>query len=387
MLKPDIDWILAQALKIIPPLFVILFLFFLTYRYLYRPDVFFDTDFCNYWIAGSLAMAGEPTAVFDFSRLKAFGEEAGGIHMDIPWFNTPIFLMLLLPLSLVPYHIALFLWLLTTMCGYLVIIRHLAPSAQSIWLALAFPSALFNISYGQSGFLSVIFLGGGLVLLGRSPIVSGIFFGLMTYKPHFALLIPIALAAGRCWETLGAMIMTCGILLAGTVLLFGIDVWGAFFQNIPLILNGLKGGLISTSSTIPLWKMPTVFSAANLLGAGSIVAAVLQTIIGLAVAMLVGRVWKSNASVAIRSAVLVTGTFLITPYSFIYDTVLLSIALACLGWEGYKTGWLPGEKLCLLLGWIAPLFLGAKYCWLLIVPIAMLYIIAIRRMRSETLIT
>ncbi|MGD0826829.1 MAG: glycosyltransferase family 87 protein [Desulfobaccales bacterium] len=386
MLKPDIDWILAKILKILPPVFVVLFLFFLTYRYLYYPDIFFDSDFCHYWVAGRLAMAGEPTAVYDFPRLQAFGQAVGGIHVGIPWFNTPIFLMLVLPFSLVPYHAALLLWILTTLGGYLIIMRRLAPPPQFTWLAMAFPSTLLNINYGQSGFLSVIFLGGGLVLLDRSPIAAGIFLGLMTYKPQFALLIPISLAAGRRWKPLAAMLVTGGGLIGASALLFGIDIWGAFFQKIMVMLGGLKGRQISAAITLPLWKMPTALSAIKLIGADFLTAAVIQVIIGLAIAAIVGLVWHSKASPAIRSAVLVLGTFLVTPYCIVYDNILIAIPLACLGWEGYTKGWLPGEKVCLFFAWIAPIYLSFYNCWLLIIPNTLLLIMAIRRMRSVNLV-
>jgi hypothetical protein len=386
MRKPDIDWILAKILEILPPVFVVLFLFFLTYRYLYYPDIFFVSDFCHYWVAGRLAMAGEPTVVYDFPRLQAFGQAVGGIHVGIPWFNTPTFLMLVLPFSAVPYHAALFLWILTTLGGYLIIMRRLAPLRQFTWLALAFPSTLVNIAYGQNGFLSVIFLGGGLVLLDRAPIAAGIFLGLMTYKPQLALLIPIALAAGRRWQTLSAMLVTSVGLIGASLLLFGIDVWAAFFQKIVVVLGGLKGGQISAATTIPLWKMPTVLSAMKLIGADLLTAAVIQVIVGLATVALVGWVWHSKASPAIRSAALVLGIFLVTPYSFVYDNILLAIALAGLGWEGYTKGWLPGEKVCLSFTWIAPIYLSFYHCWLLIVPIALLLIMAIRRLRSVKLV-
>jgi hypothetical protein len=386
MPKPDIDWILAKTLKILPPVFVVLFLFFLTYRYFYYPDIFFASDFSHYWVAGRLAMAGEPAAVYDFPRLQTFGQVVGGIHVGIPWFNTPTFLMMVLPFSSVPYHAALFLWILATLGGYLIIIWRLAPSSQFTWLALAFPSTLLNIAYGQNGFLSVIFLGGGLVLLDRAPIAAGIFLGLMTYKPHLALLIPIALAAGRRWQTLSAMLVTSGGLIGASALLFGIDVWGAFFQKIMVMLGGLKGGQISAAVTLPVWKMPTVLSAMKVIGADLLTAAVIQVIVGLATVAIVGWVWHSKASPAIRSAVLVLGTFLVTPYSFVYDNILLAIALAGLGWEGYTGGWLPGEKVCLSFAWIAPIYLSFYHCWLLIVPIALLLIMAIRRMRSGSFV-
>jgi hypothetical protein len=97
-------------------------------------------------------------------------------------------------------------------------------------------------------------------------------------------------------------------------------------------------------------------------------------------------VWNSKASLAIFGAVLVLGTFLVTPYAFVYDNILIVIAMAWLGWEGYTKGWLPGEKICLSLAWIAPIYLSFNNCRLLLVPIVLLFIMALRRMRSMDLV-
>ncbi len=385
MPKPDFDWISANCLKILPPVFVALFLGFLIYRYLYYRDLFYASDFSHYWVAARLAGSGDPTAVYDFSRLQAFGQAVAGIKVEIPWFNTPTFLMLFLPFSWVPFQAALFVWILSTLAGYLLVMRRLAPHPQFTWLALAFPSTLLNINYGQNGFLSVIFLGGGLVLLERAPLAAGILFGLMTYKPHFAVLIPIALAAGRRWQALAAMLVTSAGLMGASALLFGIDVWGTFFQKTTVMLGGLTGGQISAVNVLPLWKMPTVFSVMKGLGAATLTAAVIQAILGLVIVALVAWVWHSQASPAISAAVLVLGTFLVTPYAFVYDNILIAIALACLGWEGYTRGWVAGEKICLALAWMAPIYLSFFNCRLLLVPIVLLLIMALRRMRWAAL--
>ena len=47
-------------------------------------------------------------------------------------------------------------------------------------------------------------LGGALVSLDRRPLIAGILFGLMAYKPQFGLMIPIALAAGGYWRSFSA---------------------------------------------------------------------------------------------------------------------------------------------------------------------------------------
>jgi len=381
MIKPDLDWISINLLKILPRAFIALFLFFLIYRYIYYQDIFYASDFSHYWVASRLARAGDPTAVYDFSRLQAFGQTVAGIQVGIPWFNTPTFLMLLLPFSLLPFHTSLFLWIFSTLGGYLLIIRRLAPHPQFTWLALAFPSALININYGQNGFLSAIFFGGGLLFLDRCPIAAGIFLGLMTYKPQFALLIPVALVAGRRWKPLTAMLFTSGALIGVSALLFGIDVWLTFFQKIVVMLGGLRGEQISAVSSLPLWKMPTIFSLMTALGANFLIAAVIQIIIGIVIVVIVGWVWHAKASPAIYSTILVLGTFLLTPYSFVYDYILIAIPLACLGWEAYSKGWLPGERFCLFFAWIAPLYMSFANCRLLILPIVLLFILAIRRMR------
>jgi hypothetical protein len=383
MIKADLDWISINFVKILPRVFIALFLLFLIYQYLYYQDIFYSSDFSHFWVASRLAGAGDPTAVYDFSRLKAFGQTVAGIQVEIPWFNTPTFLMLLMPLSLLPYHISLFLWIFGTLGGYLLIMRRLAPHPQFTWLALAYPNAFSNFRYGQNGFLSVIFFGGGLLLLDRCPITAGILLGLMTYKPQIALLIPVALVAGRRWKALMAMLITSGGLIGVSALLFGIDVWVVFFQKIMVMLGGLRGGQISSGNFLPLWKMPTVFSVMKALGANFLIAAVIQVIIGISIAVIVGWVWHSKASPAVSSAILVLGTFIATPYSFMYDNVLIAIPLACLGWESYSKGWLPGEKYCLFFAWIAPVVMLFLNFRLLILPIVVLFIMAIRRVRID----
>ena len=107
--------------------------------------------------------------------------------------------------------------------------RLLRNDGDWLLLALAFPAVLINVGHGHNGFLTAALLGGGLVILDRRPLAAGILFGLMAYKPQFGLMIPIALAAGGYWRTFAAAAVTAVLLTLVTTLVFGVQVWHAFF--------------------------------------------------------------------------------------------------------------------------------------------------------------
>ena len=48
---------------------------------------------------------------------------------------------------------------------------------------------------GQNAFLTAALFGGATLLVDRRPVMAGLLFGALCYKPHFGLLVPVALAA------------------------------------------------------------------------------------------------------------------------------------------------------------------------------------------------
>ena len=106
---------------------------------------------------------------------------------------------------------------------------------------------------------------------------------------------------------------------------------------------------------MPTNKIVTVFGALLQAGVGFSYALIIQGLVMAVVAVAVFIVWQRRGSFARQAAALVLGTCLFTPYAFSYDLTLLALPLAWLGWEGYQTGWLPGEPALLCLGWLLPL--------------------------------
>ena len=316
-------------------------------------------DFPLHWTASFLALAGEPAAVYDYDRLRTVEQDLTG-YGPHPWPYPPTALLIDLPLALAPYYISLAIWLTVTMGAYLLVLYKIAPHPLTIFWALAFFGTFENFLFGQNGFLSAALLGGGLLLLGTFPLVGSMLLGLLSYKPHLAALVPLALLVGRRWRALGGALVSGMCLILASAAVFGYDIWGVFLKNVP--------GTISNLHAEALWfrKMPSVFAAARLAGLELAAAWIFHGVAMLAAVALVVWLWSSPASPAIKAAALVLAILLFSPHIWYYDLTLLALPLAWLWWEGRTKGWLPWEQALLLLSWLMPLvsfFTGVDLKW------------------------
>jgi hypothetical protein len=307
-------------------------------------------DFIVFYAASSLARAGHAAEAYHYPRLHQEQKKIMSIDRKLPWHYPPTFLLVILPTSLLPFYWSWILWLCITLLLCLAVVFLIAPHPLTPWLTLAFPGIFINFICGQNGFLSAALLGGGLLLLERRPWAGGLLLGLLTYKPHLALLIPLALMAGRRWQALGAMAASAGAFALLSLTVFGLETWTAFFQNTPRLK------ILLTSPM--LWeKMASAFAAISILGGDWTTAWLLQGGVMLGAMIAVVWVWHRDASPARRGAALTLGILLFSPYLFYYDLAILALPLAWLGWEGSQQGWLFYEPFILALGWLSPLVL------------------------------
>ncbi len=308
-------------------------------------------DFSYLYAASSLALAGHPVDVYDLSKLQAVERSIFETEINMPWHYPPSFLLIILPLSLVPYLYALLLWLFTTLSFYLIAVYRNAPHPLTPWLTLAFPGTFVNFICGQNGFLSAALLSGGLVLLDSRPLLGGLVLGLMSYKPHLAWLIPLALAAGRHWRALAGASISALASVVVSSLVFGVESWQAFLQSIPLTMQRFA------ESNPPWERIPTVYAAVQSLGGGAVLAGAMQGVVTAGVVATVLWIWFKRTEPAYRNAALGLGIILCSFYAMNYDLAILALPLACLGWEGYKKGWQPLEPCALMLAWATPMLL------------------------------
>lgn len=129
---------------------------------------------------------------------------------------------------------------------------------------LAAPATLINFSMGQKAFLTAALFLGGLNWLDRRPLLAGILFGALTFKPQLGLLIPVMLLAGRYWSTFVATVITMLGLFAWSYLFVGFEAWRDYLTiGVPAqreLMEHGRGWFLS--------MMPSSFAAARLLGFG-----------------------------------------------------------------------------------------------------------------------
>jgi alpha-1,2-mannosyltransferase len=302
-------------------------------------------DFLGFWSAAQLALAGHPAAAYDNAALHAVQSAVALGTAKLPFSYPPAYLLLVMPFGLLPFATGMIAWSLSTLAFYVSAARRLFP--QSGWLAVAFPAVFANARMGQNACVTAGIFMGGLALLESSPFAAGAVLGCLVIKPQLALLLPVAMIAGRQWRAIaGAAVSSTGIMVLGFVL-FGPKATTAWIHQLPLIATVARDGLVGWS------KLGSVYAATRQAGLASGPAILLHGLVLAAAAAAVWRIWRSNCDYGAKFAILSAATLLASPYVFFYDGVILVPAFLWLARENTR----PGVLLAL---WCLPLVMLAE---------------------------
>ncbi len=284
-------------------------------------------DFVAVYAAGRLALDGLAASAYDWPAHKAAEVQAIGHDFAdyYGWHYPPPFLFVAAALALLPYLSAAVAWLFATLCAYAATLRFISRDHTGIFLALGFPATIWNITAGQNGFFTATLIGGTLASLERRPALAGIFLGLLTYKPQFGLLFPLALIADRRWLTI--LVATCVAIgmAAASWIVFGSASWQAFFHWLPI-----TGEVILGQGRADFDRLQSLYGLVRAHGGGETIAWSLQAAASVAVAAAIVRLWRSRAQYELKAAALAAATLVATPYVYMYDVVVLAVAVAFL---------------------------------------------------------
>lgn len=309
-------------------------------------------DFINNWIGPQLVSEGRLLTLFDLDAYPAavsrlFGQPLPFHNWGYPLFTMPFFWLF----AQLPYFWALAVWTAALFAIFAAVTLSQVERPQRIYALIVLmlaPACLINALGGQNGFLSAALLIGGVLCIDRRPVLAGVLFGLLTFKPHLGIVLPFALVMLRAWRVIAVAAITAVALVAATLPWTGLEPWRLYVEvtgtHQALLLNHFYGFFTT--------MMTSVFAGARTFGMTYPVAIVLQ--IAVALPVIAASCWAVGRTTdpCRRAMVLACAAPLISPYAFNYD---LTAATAALVWIlAGRLPWRPAFSPIYLLAWIAP---------------------------------
>jgi arabinofuranan 3-O-arabinosyltransferase len=300
-----------------------------------------STDFLNVYAAGKFALSGAPVSAYDWPTHKALEIQILGYDFKgyYGWHYPPLYLFVAAALATLPYAVAHAGWSAVSFLPFAGAVRASVGNNSGWLIALAAPALVGNVLIGQNGFLTAALIGLALVFLEKRPVLAGICLGLLTYKPHFGILFPVALIAGGHFRAFVAAGVTTIALAGASVAAYGFEPWLAFLRWLPVTSQAFL-----SEGRAEIEKMQSLFALTRTLGAPEWLAWTLQAMLSGGIAVALWTIWRNrNHAYELKAAALGTGVLLATPYIYLYDMVTITIPIAFLLALGMKRGFLRHE--------------------------------------------
>jgi Glycosyltransferase family 87 len=312
------------------------------------------TDFIWIWLSSKFALSGALAHAYDYSQLSTARAVLVGPpncileHFDYP----PTLLFYTYPLGAMPYPVAFAIWVVATLLLYLAAVYALIPRPAAVIAAMTPFPVFFNVLMGHNGFLSAGLVGLALAFAEPRPRLSGIFLGLLTYKPQLGILFPFALLAARNWRALLSAAAASLVFAASAAVAFGYQTWPAFIHA----LTDRAWSSSEAPGQAFTLALVSVFGFLRTAGVSAEISWAVQLAVSAIVTVMVCALWARPIPYSLKAASLAIGSLLASPHVHGYDVCILTIGVAFLVKDGLARGFLPRER-GVMLGCWAGLFL------------------------------
>ncbi len=307
-------------------------------------------DFAAFWAGSRLAVDRQPSLAYDLLAIGAQEHtqtQAASGGRVLPYMYPPIFLLLTLPFALLPYVPALIGFTVAGFASFTALMRRLLPRSWPWLTIVACPGAVVNGLVGQNGFISASCFAAGALLLDTRPLLAGASLGLLAFKPHLALGVPVALACARRWRALAACAGSACLLAFLSWLALGTQTWAAFLHAATITAGVLRAPNVYGSGA-------SLYAATLILGGSFRSAIVVQAVSAVAALTCLTAACLRRPGAHAEFACTVCACLLCTPYLMDYDLVCLTVPLACLATQATRTGWRSWEKLVASAAYLIP---------------------------------
>ncbi|MEL0027491.1 MAG: glycosyltransferase family 87 protein [Perlucidibaca sp.] len=313
------------------------------------PSSSLGRDYLAFWSASKLTLAGHPELAFDQDQLRSVARSVDKNIGIFGWFYPPTFQLLIIPIGIIEYRISFLAFIACTFLLFIISARKIQPDNNYIFAILGFPAIYVAVTFGQNSLLTATLAMLGLFYLNKNQVLAGALIGLLTIKPHLALLFPMALIIGGYWRSLITAGVTAILMIVLSIIELGTATWQAFLSNISVATSQLESGLLR-------WNvMTSTFANVRLLHGSTSLAYTLHIAMACIFTSGMIYVWRSSKDMALRGASLALATLNISPYMYDYELTWLAIPLLFLTARAKTKGWDKNETTILALVWTFPL--------------------------------
>lgn len=320
-------------------------------------------DFLNLYTAGELLRDERMSVLFSGVEYHANIKSKYGDNYPIHnWSYPPVMFWPASFAVLFNYYVSLLLWHLAGIGLIALAVNRLGLSPWWSILIVFSPAGGLNILAGQNGFFTGALIVFAFIFAQSASALSGLSWALLTVKPHLGIIALPYLFLNRQWRVILSGGIFFLLLVGATIATWGLEPWISFFTYTAdqqrIVLEEWTGILNYT--------VPTGFMQGRLLGLSSSNSYLLHAVFaGLAIGLAI-RAWqKMEGNDRHALTWYVVTTFLVLPYSFLYDMVVVQIVLAL--WirdprNLFGTGELVARFLWLF-AWLSPL-VSMMIAWL-----------------------
>jgi alpha-1,2-mannosyltransferase len=279
-------------------------------------------DFVNVFTSGRFVIEGRLADLYDKTAYRAWqtNEFGWGIH-DHMYSYPPVTLLYTPAFGAIPYFWSLALWTIVSLLLFGLAARPwLAREKLHEALALILPTSIVCIWAGHYGLIMGALWLSAWHHLETRPKLSGLMTGLMIIKPHMAVLMPILYLRRKAWTAIATAAATVTVLVAISILLFGMDLWHTYLAS----TSQSQLNLLHATHTFFAKMMPTLSPALFAFGFPS--QWVWPTQLAVAVTVII-LMWQYQPADPHRAGLAAAvATFLILPYAFNYDMTVVGLA-------------------------------------------------------------
>ncbi len=290
-------------------------------------------DFMQFYALGTLAWTGQWAALYDWTALHDL--QVALVPNSEAYFYAPAYppltAALYAPFAALPFTAAFTSWAAISFALYAWLMRVVATGCGAIERhhvvigALIFPPFVALLVTGQSTLWPLLgFVGAWWALERDKPVLAGVSFAVVAFKPHFGLALALVLLFGRSWRIVSGVVAGLVVLAGTTFAVSGPDaVSGYLSVTSTALTNPGAFDPIDARHTHAFRAALAEIASPGVVVAGWAVSVALVT-------WLATAAWRSREPLTVRMAALLIATLLVSPHVLLYDGVLLAPAVAWL---------------------------------------------------------